>query len=152
VSAKIPGKIAQILIEEGMRVEKGAVLARLEDTEAQAQLAEAQAQLTAARAQLTAIRAQLAQAERDAARQQGLAGRQSSSTQALEAARTQRDMLRARLARAEEQRRVAQDAVDVAQVQLDNTAVRAPFSGVVVAKAARPGEMLTPIAAGGGVT
>ena len=65
VSAKITGKVTEVLIEEGKRVEEGAVLARLDDTEAKAQLALAQAQLVAARSQLAEIRAQLDQAERD---------------------------------------------------------------------------------------
>src|SRR5262249_398951 len=72
VSAKITGKVTEVLIEEGMRVKAGAVLARLDDTEAKAQLALAQAQLTAARSQLAEIRAQLIQVERDYTRQQGL--------------------------------------------------------------------------------
>src|SRR5262252_8494207 len=152
VSAKITGKVAEVLIEEGMRVKEGDVLARLDDTEAKAQLALTKAQLIAARSQVAEIRAQLAQAERDVTRQQGLADRQFTSAQALEAAGTQRDMLRARLASTEEQIRVAQESVGVAQVQLDNTVVRAPFSGVVVAKAAQPGEMISPISAGGGFT
>jgi RND family efflux transporter MFP subunit len=152
VSAKITGKVAEVLIEEGMRVKEGDVLARLDDTEAKAQLALAKAQLTAARSQVAELRAQFVQAERDYVRQQGLADRQFTSAQALEAARTQRDMLRARLASIEEQIRVAQESVGVAQVQLDNTVVRAPFSGVVVAKAAQPGEMISPISAGGGFT
>ena len=152
VSAKITGKVAEVLIEEGMRVKEGAVLARLDDTEAKAQLALAKAQLTAARSQLAEIRAQLIQVERDYTRQRGLANRQLISAQALDAALAQRDMLRARLASTEEQIRVAQESVAVAQVQLDNTVVRAPFSGVVVAKAAQPGEMISPISAGGGFT
>ena len=61
-------------------------------------------------------------------------------------------MLRARLGSAEEQIRVAQESVDVAEVQLDNTVIRAPFAGVVVAKSAQPGEMISPISAGGGFT
>ena len=65
VSAKITGKVTEVLIEEGMRVEEGDVLARLDDTEAKAQLALARAQLAAARSQLAEIRAQLDQAERD---------------------------------------------------------------------------------------
>jgi RND family efflux transporter MFP subunit len=70
----------------------------------------------------------------------------------MDAARAQRDMLRARLGSAEEQVRVAQQSVSVAQVQLDNTVIRAPFSGMVVAKSAQPGEMISPISAGGGFT
>ena len=152
VSAKITGKVTEVLIEEGMRVKEGAVLARLDDTEAKAQLALAQAQLTAARSQLAEIRAQLVQIERDYTRQQALFNRQLISAQALDAALAQRDMLRARLASTGEQIRVAQESVAVAQVQLDNTVVRAPFSGVVVAKAAQPGEIISPMSAGGGFT
>jgi RND family efflux transporter MFP subunit len=152
VSAKITGKVTEVLIEEGMRVKEGDVLARLDDTEARAQLALARAQLMATRSQLAEIRAQLVQAERDYTRQRGLADRQLISVQALDAALAQRDMLRARLASTEAEIRVAQESVAVAQVQLDNTVVRAPFGGVVVAKAAQPGEMISPLSAGGGFT
>jgi RND family efflux transporter MFP subunit len=152
VSAKITGKVTELNIEEGMRVEEGAVLARLDDTEARAQLTLARAQLAAARSQLAEIRAQLVQAERDYLRQFELARRELIAAQAMDAALAQRDMLRARLASAEEQVKVAQESVSVAEVQLTNTVIRAPFSGVVVAKAAQPGEMISPISAGGGFT
>jgi RND family efflux transporter MFP subunit len=152
VSAKITGKVTEVLIEEGQRVEENAVLARLDDTEAQAQLALAEAQLTAARSQLAEIRAMLAQAERDFARQQELVRRELVSAQSFDAALAQRDMFRARLAAADQQVHVAQESVRVAQVQLDNTVIRAPFGGVIVAKAAQPGEVISPISAGGGFT
>jgi len=152
VSAKITGKVVEVLIEEGQRVEEGAVLARLDDTEARTQLALAQAQLVAARSQLAEVRAQLEQAERDFARQQQLYERQLVAAQSLDAALAQRDALRARLANLGEQIKVAEEGVAVARVQLDNTVIRAPFAGVVVAKAAQPGEMISPISAGGGFT
>jgi RND family efflux transporter MFP subunit len=152
VSAKITGKIVEVLIEEGMRVEEGAVLARLDDTEAKAQLALARSQAAAARSLLAEIRAQLAQAERDFARQEELFRRELVSAQSLDAARAQRDALRGRLAATQDQIGVAQEQVEVAEVQLANTVVRAPFAGVVVAKAAQPGEMISPISAGGGFT
>ena len=152
VSAKITGKVTEVLIEEGMQVREGAVLARLEDTEATAQLALARAQLAAARSQDGEIRAQLQQAERDYARAQELFTRQLVPEQSMDAARAQRDTLRAKIAANAEQIRVASESVTVAQVQLDNTVIRAPFSGVVIAKAAQPGEMISPISAGGGFT
>ncbi len=152
VSAKITGKVTEVLIEEGQRVAEGAVLARLDDTEVKAQLTLARAQLAAARSQEGEIRAQLAQAERDYTRQQELHARQLVAAQALDAALAQRDMLRARLANNVDQVRVASEAVAVAQVQLDNTVIRAPFGGVVIAKSAQPGEMISPISAGGGFT
>src|SRR4029450_4948431 len=152
VSAKITGKVTEVLIEEGMRVREGARLHRLDSTEARAQLDLARAQLVAARSQLAEVRAQLEQAERDYTRQQGLYDRGLVSPQAIAAALAQRDMLRARLAATQEQIKVAQESVSVAQVQLDNTVIRAPFGGVVVAKSAQPGEMISPISAGGGFT
>jgi RND family efflux transporter MFP subunit len=152
VSAKITGKVTEVLIEEGQRVKEGAVLARLDDIEARAQLTLTRAQLAAARSQEGEIRAQLAQAERDYTRQQELYGRQLVAAQALDAALAQRDMLRARLANNVEQVRVAAESVSVAEVQLDNTVIRAPFGGVVIAKSAQPGEMISPISAGGGFT
>jgi RND family efflux transporter MFP subunit len=152
VSAKITGKVTEVLLEEGMRVSEGAVLARLDDTEARAQLDLARAQLAAERSQDGEIRAQLVQAERDYARSQELFNRQLVPEQAMDAARAQRDMLRAKLASNQEQIRVAAESVRVAEVQLDNTVIRAPFSGIVIAKSAQPGEMISPISAGGGFT
>jgi RND family efflux transporter MFP subunit len=152
VSAKVTGKVMEVFIEEGMRVQEGAVLARLDDIEAKAQLALAQAQLGSTRSQLAEIRALLEQAERDFARQSQLHERQLVAAQALDAARAQRDSLRARLVSAEEQIKVAEESVAVAKVQLDNMVVRAPFSGVVIAKAAQPGEMISPLSAGGSFT
>jgi RND family efflux transporter MFP subunit len=152
VSAKITGKVTEVLIEEGMRVSAGAVLARLDDTEAQAQLGLARAQLTATRSQLAEVRAQLRQAERDYARQEELYRKELVSAQSLDAALAQRDTQRARLASSEEQIKVAQESLAVAEVALDNTVIRAPFDGVVIAKSAQPGEMISPISAGGGFT
>jgi RND family efflux transporter MFP subunit len=152
VSAKITGKVVEVTIEEGQRVNEGDLLARLDDTEAKAQLSLTQAQLQAARSQVAEIRAQLVQAERDFERQSELFKRQLVAEQAMDAARATRDTLRAKLANMEHQIKVAQESVDVARVQLDNTEIRAPFSGIVVAKSAQPGEMISPISAGGGFT
>jgi RND family efflux transporter MFP subunit len=152
VSAKITGKVTEVRIEEGMRVEEGDILARLDDTEARAQLALARAQLAVASSQEGEIRAVLQQAENDYARAQELFTRQLVSAQSIDAARAQRDTLRARLIANSEQVRAARESVVVAEVQLANTVIRAPFSGVVVTKSAQPGEMISPISAGGGFT
>jgi RND family efflux transporter MFP subunit len=152
VSAKITGKVTEVRIEEGMRVEEGDILARLDDTEAKAQLALARAQLAVASSQEGEIRALLQQAENDYTRAQELFNRQLVSAQSIDAARAQRDTLRARLVANSEQVRAARESVVVAEVQLANTVIRAPFSGVVVTKSAQPGEMISPISAGGGFT
>ena len=152
VSAKITGKVVEVTIEEGQHVNEGDVLARLDETDVKAQFVLARAQLTAARSQLDEVHALLRQAERDYARQAELYDKQLVSAQSLDAAVAQRDMLRARLAASEEQAKVPQEALNVAQVALDNTVIRAPFSGIVIAKSAQPGEMISPISAGGGFT
>ncbi|MEZ5542327.1 MAG: efflux RND transporter periplasmic adaptor subunit [Pseudomonadota bacterium] len=152
VSAKVTGQVTEVLIEEGQRVQAGAVLARLDDTDARAQLDLAQAQLAAARAQLEGLRQLLAQARRDDARQQDLLARKLTSQQAADDAAT---LVKTRSAAIVTQQRevdVAARGVEVAQVALDNTVVRAPFAGVITVKAAQPGEIVSPFSAGGGYT
>jgi len=150
VSAKITGKVREVLIEEGQKVAAGDVLARLDDSEARVEVALQRAQLASARAQLTEAQAANANAEREYRRQQEIAELKLTSASALDAARTEADASRARVASQASGVRVAEEALQAALVQLDNTIVRAPFAGVVTVKAAQPGEMISPISAGGG--
>ena len=152
VSSKIAGKILDVLIEEGMRVEKDQIVARLDASSQNALLALAQAQAGSARAVLVEIQAQLTQAELDLARSEELHRRQLTSNAELDAARANAETLLARLASGRENVVVAQRNIDVSQDQLNNTVIRAPFAGVVVTKNAQPGEMISPISAGGGFT
>ena len=152
VSAQITGTLKQVLIEEGERVEAGQVLARLDDTAQRAALAQAEAQLAAARALRVQYQAQLEQARRDLKRSQGLFEADAVSRQDAEQARTQADALAAQVAAQEKQIELAQAQVDGGRVQLDYTVIRAPFAGVIVAKAAQPGEIVSPMSAGGGFT
>ena len=152
VSSKISGKLAEVLIEEGVHVEAGQVLARLDATDASAQLDLMQARLSAARAQLAQIQVRLEQAGRDLKRQEGLAPRKLTSDESLENARTQVEIQTALLAAQRSQVEVAEAELRIAQVDHDNTVIRAPFTGMVVAKAAQPGEIVSPMSAGGGFT
>ncbi len=152
VSAQITGTLTQVLIEEGERVEAGQVLATLEGTAQKAQLAQAEAGLRAARAQLAQFQAQLAQGRRDLGRAEDLVARKLVSTQSVEVARTQVDTQLSQLETQRKQVEVAEAGVRAAQVQLDYCTVRAPFAGVVTAKAAQVGEIVSPLSAGGGFT
>lgn len=152
VSSKISGKLTEVLIEEGIEVETGQLLARLDDTDARAQLDLAKARLGAAQARLGEIQVQLEQAKRGLKRQSELRARQLASEEALETAATLVETLAAQLAAQRSQVRVAEAEIEVAQVAYDNTVVRAPFAGVIVAKAAQPGEIVSPMSAGGGFT
>lgn len=152
VSAKVTGRVAEVLIEEGQRVAAGEVLARLDTIDAAAAQALARSQLAAADAQLQDLRVQLLQANRDVHRADELTARKLASTQSAEDARTRVASLRARINAQTQQVTVAKRSVDVADVALDNTIIRAPFAGVVTVKAAQPGEIVSPISAGGGFT
>jgi RND family efflux transporter MFP subunit len=152
VAAKITARVNEIYAEEGMHVEPGQILARLDDSDARARLAMAKAERDATAATLGDLAVNLANADRDALRTEELFKRGLVAEQARDQARTLVDSLKARLALAREQVSAAEARVMVAQQDLDNCTVRAPFAGVVVSKDAQRGEMVSPISAGGGFT
>jgi len=152
VSAKITGKVREVMIEEGMRVEEGQVMATLDPIDANAQRSLSASQLEAARSQLAGLQAQVAQADAEAGRLQALVGQQLVSRSQYDLAIAQRDSLRAQLRTAQRNTTVASDSLAIADLGVDNNIVRAPFSGVVTAKAAQPGEIVSPLSAGGGFT
>ena len=152
VSAQVTGQVETVLIEEGMEVAEGQVLATIDDTEWRAQVALAEAQLESARSQLAEIRAQLQEAERNRIRQEELAVRGLVSTAVVDAAETEAEALAARLASASKGVEVAQRSLELSRVRLNNTVIRAPFAGIITVKAAQPGEMISPVSAGGGFT
>lgn len=152
VSSKLTGKVTEVLIEEGMRVSEGQVLARIDDSIPRAQLALAQSQFDAAEASLDEVQARLTEARQQHRRNRQLAQEKLVSQSVLDNSRATLATLDARLQRAERDVTVAQRNVELQQQQVDDTIVRAPFDGIVTVKAAQPGEMISPISAGGGFT
>lgn len=150
VSSKVTGKVKEVYIEEGQRVTEGEVLARLEVQDADAQYQLSRSQVSASQSQLAEAQAQLALAESTYRRNKELAGGQFVSKSALDAAKADRDARAARLASLQKSVAVAKDQMQVSALGIDNTVIRAPFDGVIIAKAAQPGEMISPISAGGG--
>jgi RND family efflux transporter MFP subunit len=152
VSSKITGKIIEVNVEEGMAVREGQVLARLDDATSRAALALSEAQAEASRRTVVENTVGLADARLTLDRTSRLV-KDGLGTQAeLDKAKTDVD---ARLARGEllsQQVRVAERQVDLERANLDNTIIRAPFSGVAISKDAQPGEMVSPVSAGGGFT
>lgn len=149
VSAKITGRVREVLIEEGQQVEAGQVMARLDPVDADAQRALATEQLGAARAQVEVTAARLREAEAATRRLDGLVGQQLVSQAQYDQAVAERDALRAQLTSTRRQAGVAADQLQIAELGVDNTIVRAPFAGVITAKAAQPGEIVSPMATGG---
>ena len=124
VSSKMTGKVMKVFIEEGMYVEEGQILAQLDDSTMKADLNYSQSQLN--------------EAMRIFNRTQELAKDDLASQASLDAARASVEGLEALN---EVRKQVVQDMK-----------ILAPFSGVVVFKAAQPGEMISPVSAGGGFT
>lgn len=152
VSAKITGKVKEVMIEEGQKVAAGEIMATLDPIDADAQRILASSQVAAAESEIGSVEARLDEAESSAARMERLVGQKLVSASQYEQAIAQRDALRAQVNTAHENARVARSRLRIADQDLDNTVIRAPFPGVVIAKAAQPGEIVSPLSAGGGYT
>ena len=152
VSSKITGKVVEVNVEEGMAVREGQVLARLDDSAYRAAMGLAEAQVEAARRAVRENEVRLAEAQLTLKRLSDLL-RDGIVTQAdVDGARANVDSIQARIVLVNQQVAVAEQQVKLQQTDLDNTVIRAPFSGVAISKDAQPGEMVSPVSAGGGFT
>ena len=152
VSAKITGKVVTVGIEEGQRVERGEIIARLDDTNAQATVAQARAELEQSKANLVAAEVAFANARPTFERNEQQFVRAVISAQAFDTAKASYDAARTGLEVAARAVQVAEARLELALRNLEDTIVRAPFAGVVTVKAAQEGEMVSPMSAGGGFT
>ncbi len=152
VSSKVTGKLVEVNVEEGMAVREGHVLARLDDATIRAALQLAQAQLEAARRLVPEIEVRLDEARKALRRRDQLSKEGLATPAEMDQAQAEVNSLLARLASTREQINVAESQVAVQQTALADTVIRAPFSGVAISKDAQPGEMVSPVSAGGGFT
>ena len=152
VSSKITGKVVEVNVEEGMAVKEGQILARLDDANPRAALAFAEAQAEAARHNIAENEVRLADARVTLGRRVQLVKQRVVAQSEVDQAQVDVDSIAARIAAAREMVRVAERQVGMQQTDLDNTIIRAPFSGVAITKDAQPGEMVSPVSAGGGFT
>ena len=152
VSSKVTGKVIEVNVEEGMAVREGQVLARLDDSTLQAALRLYRAQLEAAKRQIPESEVRLAQARVTLRRQEELRKEGLNTPNDIDNAKAEVDSLVARIASAQEQVKVAESQIAMQQTAIDDTVIRAPFSGVAISKDAQAGEMVSPVSAGGGFT
>jgi RND family efflux transporter MFP subunit len=152
VSSKVTGKVTEIFVEEGQNVRQGQVLARLDDSQMRAALAFAEAQLSASRKSFAEDQARLREAELNLGRRQRLLKEGVVGSAEVDTVQSEVDSLKARITYTQEQVLVAQAQVNLRRTDLDDMVVRAPFSGVAISKDAQPGEMISPVSAGGGFT
>ncbi len=152
VSSKVTGKVLEVFVEEGKPVHAGQVLARLDDAQVRAALAVAEAQLESARRGAAEDEARLHEAELTLGRREQLVQQQVISKAELDSAQADVESRKARIALAREQIKVSESLVSQRRTDLADMAVRAPFDGVAISKDAQPGEMISPVSAGGGFT
>jgi RND family efflux transporter MFP subunit len=149
VSSKVSGKVMEVLVEEGMKVVAGQVLAKIDASNAEKSLLLVEAQLEAARQALNETKANLERADRELQRVAQLAKDQIATQSDLDKADAEAKSLRARLTKQTADVEVSAREVAVWKQQLDDTIIRAPFPGVVTSKNAQPGEMISTMSAGG---
>jgi RND family efflux transporter MFP subunit len=152
VSAKTTGKVAEVHVEEGMSVKQGQLLARLDDTTIRPLYDLAQRQLDSARKNLNEVQVRLEEAERALHRNEQL--RTDHLVSELQVDQSQSDVAaqRAHLEALQAEVRVAEGNLKVRAQDLNDLMVEAPFDGVIVSKDAQPGEIVSPMSAGGGFT
>jgi RND family efflux transporter MFP subunit len=152
VSSQVVGKIAELYVEEGMEVEAGQVLARLDDSTAKAEEALAVSQLEAAQARVAEANVLVGQARRHFERLQVVYRDALASQAEFDQAKAELD---SQAAKAETSRRevdVATQQLAVVRNRLDELVIRAPFAGIVISRDAQPGEIISPSSAGGAFT
>ena len=152
VSSKVTGRVVEVLVEEGKPVRKGEVLARLDATTSQRVLALVGAELQATRGAVAENRVRLDQARLTLSRQRQLRAEGIAHQADLDAAEAEVKALEARLALSEEQVHVSERQVALREADLADMVIVAPFDGVAISKDAQPGEMISPVSAGGGFT
>jgi RND family efflux transporter MFP subunit len=150
VSGKAVYKVSEVLIEAGQHVEKDQIIARLDDTNSRAALDQAQAQVDQAEANLAQAKLAWADSEPIYLRNKKLVAAGWISSTAYDNSKAAYDAAQTGLAVAQRQVRVARAGLEVAQRYMDDTIIRAPFTGVVTAKSAQPGEIVSPQFLGGG--
>ena len=152
VSSKVTGKVLEVFVEEGTAVRKGQVLARLDDSQVRAALAVAEAQLEASRRGAAEDEARLREAELTLGRREQLIKEKIIGRAELDSARAEVESIKARISLSQQQVKVSESLVSQHRTDLADMTVRAPFDGVAISKDAQPGEMISPVSAGGGFT
>ncbi|HXO71627.1 MAG TPA: efflux RND transporter periplasmic adaptor subunit [Bradyrhizobium sp.] len=152
IASEVTGKVVESLVDEGMVVKAGQPLARLESRLADTDFQLAKSRVVSSSAAVAAITADLRDAERIFARTKSLSQKNFASEADLTKVEARAAVLRAQLTQAEAQVETAQLDARRASEVLDQHRIIAPFGGVVVDRSAQPGEMISPLSAGGGFT
>ncbi len=142
VSSELSGALAEVAVDFNDRVEVGQVLARLDDTKLNDQILTAEAQLQAAKASLEQAAAAVREAEVTYESQSELDKRGQSTRLKMIAVEVARDRALAVLDGAKADVALAGARLSEAKTELDKATIRSPISGVVLNRAAEPGQIV----------
>jgi RND family efflux transporter MFP subunit len=152
VSSKVSGRLAYLGVEEGSVVSRGEILASLENNDYKAVVSQTEAEVLRAEAVQVEAEAQRDQLARDLRRGTELLSDSLISEREVEDLAARLEAAEARVGAQVAQVESAKAAVGVARANLENTYIRAPFNGTVLRKDAEVGEVVAPVATGGGLT
>lgn len=144
VASKGTGRLEWLGVREGSAVKAGEIIARLENTDMQAQLAQAHANVEVARARQRQLEADRLDAQLNLKRQKELAAQKFVSPSAIDAAESRYQQAVSAVAAQIATVKMMLAAERNAQASLDNTIIRAPFAGVVLTKQANVGDVVAP--------
>jgi HlyD family secretion protein len=144
VASKATGRLIWLGVQEGSRVRKDDVIARLEDLDVKATREQAAANVQVARANLTQGQAEQKDAETALKRSQGLLAEGFVSQASHDTAVARYNKSTAQIASLQASIAAAVANLRGAQVAVEQTLIRAPFDGVVLTKAANVGDIVTP--------
>ncbi|HEX2596927.1 MAG TPA: efflux RND transporter periplasmic adaptor subunit [Luteimonas sp.] len=140
VGSQISGQVTAVSVDFNDHVSKGEVLARIDPSTYQAQIAQGSAAVGSARANLASAQATLRNAEADFTRKTQLAQQQLVARSDADLARAARDQARAQVNAAQAQITQQQASTQTSQLNLQRTVIRSPVDGVVVTRTVEPGQ------------
>jgi HlyD family secretion protein len=147
VASKITGRLISLSVEEGSRVKKGEVIARLENEDSQAALNRAQANVSLARSTLDQAKAELEDAQVNHHRNEQLIAKGFVAQSTVDASEARYKRAKATVAAQEAAIRASEAALEEAKVLVEYSNIRAPFDAVVLTKNADIGDIVTPLGA-----
>jgi HlyD family secretion protein len=140
IGSQVSGQVTEVLVDFNDRVQAGQVIARIDPSSYQAQIAQGDAQVASARASLRQAEAALRNAEIDFQRKSGLAGQQLVARSDLDLARSARDQAQAQVNAARAQITQQSAGTETTRINLARTVIRSPVDGVVLTRSIEPGQ------------
>lgn len=152
VASDVTGRVLEVLVEAGQFIEEGQLTAILDDRLPKADLEILLLQRRQLATSLDLLKIELEEARRVLEREQEMVAKGFGSGASLTSLQTQVEILGFRVSGKVVEIETTESQINKVRIRLTSYQVLAPFSGIVTARNAQAGEMISPISAGGGFT